>query len=149
MTTTRSPGETETTRDVLRRFYALFATEAGPKGALAEFYHEDIVMEIPSYLPHGGIHRGLDAIKANMPKASSLVDWKTIKVESITAEGNLGVGVLRVKILDHEDEVIIAEHVTVHEGKISSLRLYAHDPGPFMARMSRLVRQQAEITPGQ
>ena len=136
-----STSTTEATRELLTRFYECFGHGKETKAILPQFYHPDIVVELPSYLPYGGIHVGLGKVLGGAAaNASDYLDFRTLRVESMCIDGEVGIGVVRVNVTDSEDEMILAHHWTVRDGKIVHMRFFPHDPGPIFARMNRLTR---------
>jgi hypothetical protein len=42
---------------------------------------------------------------------------------------------------------LIAEYWQVRDGKLALLRMFPHDPAPYLARQYRIVRAQADPLP--
>jgi hypothetical protein len=129
--------QTEQTRELLVAFYAALRQGSFP----LEFYDQDIVVEIPAFLPHGGIHRGLPDLLANLAKGAGLVDLATIRVEELIADGEHGFVAIRLNIIESDEESVLAEHWRVRGDKLVYMKLYIHDPRPVMNRMRMLAEQ--------
>jgi ketosteroid isomerase-like protein len=137
---------TEQTRYLVSEFYRI-ATGAGATLTMADLIHPDIVVEEPSFFFHHGIHRGVQAMQAISPMVGELLDRNSIKMKSIIADGDKAVATFTVEIIDTRDVALIAEYWEVREGKLSLLRMFPHDPAPYMARQYRMVRAQADQIP--
>lgn len=131
----RTGAITEVTRAVVARFYRLAMAGDG-QALLDECVHEDIVVEEPSYLPHAGIHRGSAAFAGEvLASAANLIELSSLRIEHILADGDRAAAIVHARVIDSDDDVIIAEHWVVADGKLSGLRVYVHDPAPLLARM--------------
>jgi ketosteroid isomerase-like protein len=141
-----TPSQTEQTRYLVTEFYRA-ATGLGSTLTLAELIHPDIVIEEPSFFFHRGIHRGVQAMQAISPIVGDLLDRSSIEIKSIVADGDKAVVVFTVEILDTRDVALIAEYWEVRDGKLALLRMFPHDPSPYMARQYRIIRAQADKIP--
>lgn len=136
---TATGSRTEETRRVLTRFYELVMA-ADLEGLLGECVHPDLVAEEPSFLPHAGVHRGRDAFARDvLPAAAQLIEFDSLRIESISADDDRGNAVVRARVQATGEEVILAEHWTVSEGKLTWLRVYVHDPAPLIKRIDMLA----------
>jgi len=138
--------QTEQTRYLVTEFYRI-ATGAGATLSLADIIHPDIVIEEPSFFFHHGIHRGIDAMKAISPMVADLLDRNSIQIKSIVADGDKAFVVFTVEMLDTRDVALIAEYWEARDGKLALLRMFPHDPAPYLARQYRMVRAQADAIP--
>jgi ketosteroid isomerase-like protein len=138
--------QTEQTRYLVTEFYRI-VTEQNPTLTMAELIHPDIVIEEPSFFFHHGVHRGVQAMRAISPVVANLLDRKSIKMKSILADGDSGIAIFTVEILDTRDVALIAEYWQVRDGKLALLRMFPHDPAPYLARQYRIVRDQADEIP--
>jgi ketosteroid isomerase-like protein len=137
---------TEQTRYLVSEFYRI-ACGIGSTLAMADLIHPDIVIEEPSFFFHHGVHRGVQAMQAISPMVGELLDRNSIEMKSIIADGDKAVAVFTVEIRDTRDVALIAEYWEVRDGKLSLLRIFPHDPSPYMARQYRMVREQADKIP--
>jgi hypothetical protein len=137
---------TEQTRHLVSEFYRI-ATGVGATLTMADLIHPDIVIEEPSFFFHHGIHRGVKAMQAMSPMVGELLDRNSIQMKSILADADKAVAVFTVEMLDTRDVALIAEYWEVRDGKLSLLRMFPHDPAPYLARQYRMVRAQADPIP--
>jgi ketosteroid isomerase-like protein len=138
--------QTEQTRQLVTEFYRI-ATGAGSTTTLAELIHPDIVIDEPAFFFHHGIHRGIEAMGAISPIVGELLDRTSIQMKSIVADGDKAFAVFTVEMVDNRDQALIAEYWEVRDGKLAVLRIFPHDPSPYMARQNRIVRAQADPIP--
>ncbi|MFE4254074.1 nuclear transport factor 2 family protein [Streptomyces sp. NPDC056910] len=138
--------QTEQTRQLVTEFYRI-ATGVGATMTLPELIHPDIVLEEPAFFFQHGIHRGIDAMGAISPIVGELLDRTSIQMKSIVADGDRAFAVFTVEMLDNHDQALIAEYWEVRDGKLALLRIFPHDPSPYMARQNRIVRAQADAIP--
>ena len=126
---------TEVTRAVVEKFYRLAMAGDG-RALLEQCVHQDIVVEEPSYLPHAGTHRGSTAFASEvLASAANLIELRSLRIEHIVADGDRAAAIVHARVLESDDEIIIAEHWLVADGKLAGLRVYIHDPAPVLARM--------------
>lgn len=132
---------TEQTRRVIARFYELAA--AGDAATLIEeCIHPELVLDEPPYLPHAGTWHGAETLlTVALPAALTVLDFTTIEVVSITADGDQGFAVVQVQVVDRPDRVVFAEQWTVREGRISAFRPFIYDPAPVLDRVGRITTQ--------
>jgi ketosteroid isomerase-like protein len=138
--------QTEQTRQLVTEFYRI-ATGAGSTTTLADLIHPDIVIDEPAFFFHHGIHRGIEAMGAISPIVGELLDRTSIQMKSIVADGDTAFAVFTVEMVDNRDQALIAEYWEVRDGKLAVLRIFPHDPSPYMARQNRIVRAQADPIP--
>jgi ketosteroid isomerase-like protein len=138
--------QTEQTRRLVTTFYRL-ATGAPTERTMADLIHPDIVIEEPSFFFHHGIHRGVEAMQAISPIVGQLLDRTSIQVKTIVAEDDEAFVVFTVQMADNQDVALIAEYWQVRDGKLALLRMFPHDPAPYLARQYRIVRAQADAMP--
>jgi ketosteroid isomerase-like protein len=138
--------QTEQTRQLVTEFYRI-ATGVGSTMTLPELIHPDIVIEEPAFFFHHGIHRGIEAMRAMSPMVGELLDRTSIQMKSIVADGAAAFAVFTVEMLDNHDQALIAEYWEVRDGQLALLRMFPHDPSPYMARQNRIVRARADAIP--
>jgi hypothetical protein len=137
---------TEETRYLVTEFYRV-ATGVGSTLTLADIIHPDIVIEEPSFFFHHGVHRGIEAMKAISPIVGELLDRTSIRVKNIVADGDKAFVVFTVEVADNHDVALVAEYWEVRDGKLALLRIFPHDPAPYLARQNRMIRAQADAMP--
>jgi len=137
---------TERTRYLVTEFYRI-ATGQHPTLTMADLIHPDIVIEEPSFFFHRGIHRGVQAMQAISPIVSDLLDRNSIELKSVLADGASAVAIFTVEIVDTRDVALIAEYWEVRDDKLALLRIFPHDPAPYLARQYRIVRAHADQIP--
>jgi ketosteroid isomerase-like protein len=144
-TSTRS-AQTEQTRHLVSEFYRI-ATGVGASSTIADLIHPDIVIEEPAFFFHHGIHRGAEAMRGISPIVGELLDRTSIQMKSIVADGDKAFAVFTVEMLDNRDLALVAEYWEVRDSKLALLRIFPHDPSPYMARQNRIMRAQADAIP--
>jgi ketosteroid isomerase-like protein len=122
----RVAGDTETTRDVIRRFYAAIGKwdEEGLRAVL----HEDAELHQPPTLPYGGVYRGPDAMlelwkNVVLPQASG-----PSSLEATIVEGDRGVVVINTSRIG--EPALAVEEYVVRDGRIARIRMFWFDPTP-------------------
>jgi ketosteroid isomerase-like protein len=97
--------------------------------------HADVELEEPAWLPFGGTHRGLGAMGRVLTQVGTLLDFSTIRLDAIIADGDQAVGMFRVTTLSGED-VSLAEAWTIRDGKVWRGRVFHQDPAPVQRMLS-------------
>jgi ketosteroid isomerase-like protein len=138
--------QTEQTRHLVTEFYRI-VTGVGSTMGLPDLIHPDIVIEEPAFFFHHGIHQGIEAMRAISPIVGELLDRTSIQMKSIVVDGDRAFAVFTVEMVDNHDQALIAEYWEVRDGKLAVLRMFPHDPSPYMARQNRIVRAQAGAIP--
>jgi hypothetical protein len=138
--------QTERTRFLVTEFYRI-VTGGGSTTGMPDLIHPDIVIEEPAFFFHHGIHRGISAMQAISPIVGALVDRTSIQMKSIVADGDKAYAFFSVEMLDNHDQALIAEYWEVRDDRLALLRMFPHDPSPYMARQNRIVRAQADAIP--
>jgi ketosteroid isomerase-like protein len=116
-------------REIVRRVYD--ASFAGDANALPSVMHEDFEERVPPILPWGGVHRGPVAFKKVLPMVAAAIDFRSIRLVSLSADGERVAALLSGRSTSGK-ELWIAEHWTLRDGKVSSLMVFYHDTGPLM-----------------
>ena len=80
----------------------------------------------PSFLPYGGEYEGLEAFSNLLPKILQYIDIFSVEVDSIIADGENVIGLLRAPSASGGTELQFAEHFIVRDGKIISIKLFFH-----------------------
>lgn len=127
---------TEVTRSVIKTMYA--SSQAGDIDSFLGYLDKDnlVVLE-PSFLPYGGEHHGVAGFQSLLAEAGKFIDVATITLESVVADGDIGVVFIRAKTADHGSEVRISERIVVRDGKVVEMRVYFHELGS----MAKVIRR--------
>jgi ketosteroid isomerase-like protein len=116
-------------RDLVRRVYE--ASFAGDVNAFVDAMHDDFEEYVPPVLPWGGVHRGPKVFLTNvMPQVAAAIDFGSMRLISISAGGD-HVAALLAACTPGGDEIWIAEHWTLRDGKAWRLRVFYHDTRPL------------------
>jgi ketosteroid isomerase-like protein len=116
-------------RDLVRGVYE--ASFGGNLNAIPNAMHEDFVEHVPPVLPWGGTHRGAAPFtELVLPQLAAAVDLASLRLVSVSADGENVVALLTARSAGG-DELWIAEHWTVREGKLWRLRVFYHDTLPL------------------
>ncbi|MFJ3310671.1 nuclear transport factor 2 family protein [Streptomyces sp. NPDC086549] len=120
-----------TSLKIVRELYE--AAFRGDADAFPAAMHEDFEESVPPALPWGGIHRGPDAFKNQvLPLLSQAVDFSTMRLESLSADGDHVAALLTAKS-SKGDDLHISEHWTLRDGKVWRMRVFYHDTAPLLA----------------
>lgn len=125
---------TEASRRAVSRLY-----EAGLGGDLAGMIaalHDELVVYEPSFLPYGGITRGPKAFAELFAVIMRYIDFPTLQLESMLAEGDVVVAFLNAKSQKGE-ALSIGERSVVRDGKIVEMRIFYHEGGDLFPRAAR------------
>jgi ketosteroid isomerase-like protein len=116
-------------RDVVCRVYE--ASFAGDTAAFPAAMDNDFEEYVPSELPWGGTHRGPIAfVNDVLPRLAAAVDFGRMRLVSVSADGDHVAALLTTYTLSGE-ELWIAEHWTLRNGKLWRLRVFYHDTRPL------------------
>lgn len=89
----------------------------------------DVVIHEPPFLSYGGVYHGIDGFKELFPQILGFLNVFTIKVDSIVADGENVIALLRADSADGESEIVLAESLVIRNEKIVEIKLYFHDTG--------------------
>ena len=118
--------------ELVRGIYeASFAREITP---LLEAMDQDFEEQVPPVLPWGGIHRGQEVFRTKvMPQVAAAIDFNTMSLVSLSADGDHVAALLTAKSSGGE-EIWIAEHWTLRDGKVLASRVFYFDTRPLELR---------------
>jgi uncharacterized protein len=125
-TITNHAGATETSRDIVKRFYDFLC--AGDFEGILSCFHLDIEIHEPECLPYGGVYKGMEGAMKLFSEAPKLLDVGVFKVDALIADGNLVAGMLQTAIVGTGEPLAVAEVSTVKDGKIIKVRVFQWDP---------------------
>ena len=124
--------EEQRNREIVRRVYE--ASFRGDADAFPNAMHKDFEESVPPILPWGGVHRGPVAFMKNvLPLLASAVDFTSMRLISLSADGDRVAALLNARSV-RGDELWIAEHWTLRDGKALRLMVFYHDTTPLLAR---------------
>ena len=119
----------DSNKALVRHIYEDSATDPN---ALARAMHEDFVEYVPPILPWGGVHHGFeDFTKKVMPLVAAALDLGSLRLVSLSADGDRVAALISARTRSGK-ELWIAEHWTLHDGKVTSLMVFYHDTIPLL-----------------
>jgi ketosteroid isomerase-like protein len=122
--------EEQRNKDLVRHVYD--ASFGGDANAFPAAMHPDFEESVPPILPWGGVHRGAAAfVKDVLPLWAAAVDVASIRLVSLSADGDRVAALLTGRSVGG-DELWIAEHWTVREGKLWRMMNFYHDTRPLV-----------------
>jgi hypothetical protein len=93
--------------------------------------HDDFEEYVPPVLPWGGLHRGPETFLTNvLPQLAAAVDFGSMRLVSVSADGDHVAALLTARSAGG-DELWIAEHWTLRDGRLWRLRVFYHDTRPL------------------
>ena len=122
---------TEQSRSIVKTLYEA-ALKDGDYARAFSVLDPDLVVNEPSYLPYGGVTRGIDAFAKLFAVISGYMDIPGIQVQSLLADGNVVVAFLRGKTLDTGAELLLCERSVVRNGKIVEMTIYYHEAASLL-----------------
>ena len=124
-----SSAEEDRNREIVRHVYE--ASFGGDANAFRAAMHEDFEESVPPVLPWGGVHRGPDAyLRDVLPKFGAAVDFASIRLVSLSADGEHVAALLTARSVGG-DELWIAEHWVLRDGKLWRMRNFYFDTTPL------------------
>src|SRR5581483_10413058 len=75
-----------------------------------------LVVNEPHFLPYGGVHTGVAAFMAMMPKVLELMDVSQMRVERFIGQGDRVIGIIRMPDRATGEEVLLAEESLIRDG---------------------------------
>jgi ketosteroid isomerase-like protein len=133
--------EEQRNRELVREVYE--ASFAGDMSVFNGAVREDFEAHVAPALPWGGVYLGRETFIANvLPALAAAVDFSTMRVTSISADGDDVVAVVSGRAAGG-DELWIAENWTLRGGKIGRLRVFYYDARPFASSPTAAASQAA------
>ena len=127
-----SEEQEQSNKEFVRQIYD--ASFKGDANAFPAAMHEDFEESVPPILPWGGVHRGPAAYTNTVaPQLGAAVDFSSMRLISLSADGDRVAALLNAKSAGG-DELWIAEHWTLRDGKAWRLMVFYHDTTLLMAR---------------
>jgi ketosteroid isomerase-like protein len=107
------------------------AVEAAAAGDIEPFFsilHPEVEVHEPGYLPYGGHHRGRDAITRVFADAAKVVDFSSLRVNSVIADERHAAVLETVRLLESQKEITLSEHwVLDGDGLVREIRVFWSD----------------------
>lgn len=125
--------QTQATRATVARFYE--SVSQGDLRTVFSLLHDKFTIEVPGYLPYGGVHSGADGLKTVFRGAATWVDPASAATESLTAEDDRAVGVANSRVAASGVPVTAVELWTVADSRLRSCRILFVDPRPILVAL--------------
>ena len=123
--------------ELARRF------QAGDFAAAFELYHPRVKIEQPASLPHGGVHEGLDAVRAmgvifaqywsrtiSEPHRTPCSDGRVLQLTTQT---------FTAKTTGRSARMDVIELFSFLDGKVAEIRVFQHDTQRLLATLDSRV----------
>jgi ketosteroid isomerase-like protein len=124
-------------RDLVREVYE--ALLAGDSTVFKDATLSDFEADVTPSVPWGGVHRGVEAILANvLPPLAAAIDFGSLRLISISADGDNVAALLTARSAGDE-EIWLAEYWTLRDGKIGHLRAFYFDAQPIVSSLAAAV----------
>lgn len=122
---------TEASRAAVKKMYA--AVMASDLPAFFDCFDDSIVLEEPSYLPYGGAWVGKEKLRELIGILTGYLNFSTIKLDSLVADGDTCVGFLRCQTAKDPSETQLVERSIVRNGKIVNVRVQYFELGTMLS----------------
>ena len=86
-----------------------------------------IVVREPDSLPYGGTYRGVQELMGMFAKAGPVLDSSRLAIDTLTADEDRVVAVIRIPLRGGDGEALISEHWTMRDGKAVELNVFWFD----------------------
>ncbi|MFI6401130.1 nuclear transport factor 2 family protein [Streptomyces sp. NPDC050548] len=116
-------------REIVRQVYE--ASFSGDGNAFRAAMHEDFEESVPPTLPWGGVHDADAFFRDVLPKFAAAVDVASIRVVSLSADGDHVAALLSGRSTTG-DELWIAEHWILRDEKLWRMRNFYFDTTPLL-----------------
>ena len=130
-----SDSQTEQSRAAVKKMYA--AVIAGDLPGFFACFDDGIVLDKPSFLPYGGPRAGKARLKELIGILNGYLNFSTIKLDSLVADGDTCVAFLRAQTVNDPSESQLAERSVVRHGKIVNVRVMYHELGSMVSVVKR------------
>ena len=101
---------------------AIESAMAGDMEGFTDSLHPEVEVHEPDYLPYGGVYRGKEGFMELFGKATAVLDFPTLKVESAT--GDEAILLMTCKLLSNGEERHITEHWEIEDGLVKRVRVF-------------------------
>jgi ketosteroid isomerase-like protein len=124
-----SATERDRNTELVRGVYA--ALFDGDFAAFKDATRDDFEADVTPSVPWGGVQRGAEAIRTNvLPALAAVIDFPTMRLISVSGDGDNVAALLTARSVGG-DEIWLAEHWTLSDGKIAHLRTFYFDARPL------------------
>jgi ketosteroid isomerase-like protein len=89
--------------------------------------HPEIEVHEPAALPYGGTYHGVGELIGMFGKAGPVLDSGALVVDSLTADEDRVIAVIRMPLRSAAGEALIAEHWTLADGKATQIQVFWFD----------------------
>src|SRR6202012_2282352 len=122
----------EHNKELVRAFYL-------DNGSISkDFFLPDFAVTAPNYLPWGGTTVSPDVYLGKvLPQVQRVIDFSTITIDSIVAEGDMVVVVISLAIRDSAERISISEHGVLRDDRAVSLWVAYFDPRAVLEKINR------------
>lgn len=123
----------ERNKMIARTYY-----ECGERGDMSEFFEladDDFTVTAPAYLPWGGMHRGKERFRQILTQAGAHVDFGRFAIDSLTAEDNRVVALVRAGVVGGPSMLRMSEHWEFKNGLASSLWVAYFEPEALLSHI--------------
>jgi ketosteroid isomerase-like protein len=103
---------------------AIEAAMAGDMEGFTDSLHPEVEVHEPDYLPYGGVYRGKDGFMELFGKATAVLDFPTMAVESATGGEDRAILLMTCKLLSNGEERHITEHWEIEDGLVKRVRVF-------------------------
>ena len=86
-------------------------------------------------MPYGGRYAGMARLQELIGILTSYLNFSTIKLDKLIADGDTAVAFLRVQTVKSPSEVQLAERSIVRNGKIVDVRVLFHELGSMVSEI--------------
>ena len=93
---------------------------------------ENVVVHEPSFLPYGGIYKGVEGFQKIFAGIAPYADIATMKLHRVVAEGERVFCVLEIPDKNTGKNLMLAEESIVRNGKIVEMRTFYFDAGSMI-----------------
>ena len=108
----------------------------GDAAALGSLLAPDASFHEPPGLPYGGSYSGRDNLVALFGQVAAYLDFSTIEIDYILADGENVVTSLRVRTRTRRTEIRFLEQAIVRNGRVMDLRIFPFDLPAILADKS-------------
>ena len=116
---------TDQSKRILQTMYD--AAISGDMAGFNSVIDDDAQFHEPGCLPYGGTHRGKASFVKLFANVANYLDFSTIKLDYMLAEGDKVITAIQIKGTNGND-VRVLEEALVRDGKVVDLRIFLFDP---------------------
>jgi ketosteroid isomerase-like protein len=132
-------------KQIVRAFY-----EGGVRGEIAgfaDYLHANFVVEAPAYLPWGGSNGKTAYLQIVLPQVGRALDFQRFGYDSITAEDDRVIALIKVGVSGTDAMINISEHWTMANEKAVHLWVAYFEPMRLMEQLQATAESFIESVP--